>query len=50
VVCAREVSMAEVPIAGRGFCADIEASGHRLRLFATQTGYGVAQISTRSQK
>lgn len=42
VVCAREVSMAEVPIAGTGFCADVKVSGQRRRLFATETGYGVA--------
>ena len=33
MVCAREVSIAEVPIAGRDFCADIKVSSQRLRLF-----------------
>ena len=34
--------MAEVPVAGSGFLADVKAGDQRLRLLATETGYGVA--------
>jgi len=34
--------MAEVPVAGSGFLADVKAGRQRLRLLATDTGYGVA--------
>src|SRR5437879_13446277 len=37
-----EESMAEVPVAGSGFLADVKAGDQRLRLLATETGYGVA--------
>jgi hypothetical protein len=40
-----EESMAEVPLAGSAFSAEVRASGQRLRLVATETGYGaVANI------
>ena len=34
--------MAEVPVASSGFMAEVKASGQRLRLVATETGYGAA--------
>jgi hypothetical protein len=34
--------MAEFPLTGSGFFADVEVSGQRLRLVTTETGYGVA--------
>jgi hypothetical protein len=38
----REESMAEVPVAGSSFVAEVKTSGQRLRLVATETGYGAA--------
>lgn len=34
--------MAEFPVAGSGFWANVKAGSERLRLVATETGYGAA--------